>query len=210
MTTDMPRRSSMTFYSSSNQYCHRVRMVLAEKGIEAHIVHVEGDKIPEEVAEINPYNTLPTLRDRDLGLHQSTVIVEYLDERFPYPPLMPTYPVARAQSRLIIRCMLRDWCALADKLLLGKGKQKALDKAHRELSEHFVDSGDFFSHAPFFMSDEFTLLDCCVAPLLWRLPLLGLSIPKRQKKAIDEYAKQIFARKSFQESLSEEEQDMHQ
>lgn len=210
MTTEMPKRSSMTVYSSSNQYCHRVRMVLAEKGIEAHIVHIEDGKIPEEVAELNPYNTLPTLLDRDLGLHQSTVILEYLDERFPYPPLMPTYPVARAQSRLIIRCMLRDWCELADKLLIGKGTQKALDKAHRELSGHLAASGDFFSHAPFFMSDEFTLLDCCLAPLLWRLPLLGLSVPKRQKQAINAYAKKVFARQSFQDSLSETEQEMHQ
>ena len=87
------KRTSMTLFSDPrDHYSHRVRMVLAEKGVTVDIVDVVGGKIPEDLAEVNPYNTLPTLADRDLVLYESNVIMEYLDERFPHPPLLPVYP----------------------------------------------------------------------------------------------------------------------
>lgn len=103
------KRSSMTFFSApEDHYCHRVRIVLAEKGVTVDIVDIDGADKPEDLASLNPYNEVPTLVDRELTLYQSTVIMEYLDERFPHPPLLPVYPVARAQSRLLIHRVQRD------------------------------------------------------------------------------------------------------
>ena len=94
-------------------------MVLAEKGVTVDIVDVVGGKIPEDLAEVNPYNTLPTLADRDLVLYESNVIMEYLDERFPHPPLLPVYPVQRALSRLWITRVEKEWSSKLD-LLISK------------------------------------------------------------------------------------------
>lgn len=209
MVSVVSKRSPMTLYSGpKDQYSHRVRMVLTEKEIEADVVSVDPVEKSEDVAEINPYCTLPTLRDRELGLYEVNVIMEYLDERFPYPPLLPVYPVARAQSRLLIYRLIHDWCKNADLLLTGKSGPKAMNKVRKELSEDLTQGARFFSASPFFLSDELTLVDCCVAPLLWRLPLLSLSIPSRQLSGIEAYAKRIFSRPAFQNSLSEEEKEM--
>ena len=104
------KRSSMTFYSNGeDHYSHRVRIVLAEKGVAVEVVDCEVDDLPEDVASLNPYNNLPTLLDRDLVLYESGVMMEYLDERFPHPPLLPVYPVARAESRLYMHRIQRVW-----------------------------------------------------------------------------------------------------
>ena len=101
MASISSRRSVMTLFSS--QDCadsHRVRTVLAEKDITVDILNVDPNDKPEELAELNPYNTTPTLIDRDLVLYDARIIMEYLDERFPHPPLMPVDPVAREPDKL--------------------------------------------------------------------------------------------------------------
>ena len=73
------KHSSMVFYSDGNDhYSQRVRLVLAEKGVAVEIIDVEPGNIPEDIASLNPYNSLPTLVDRDLVLYESQVIMEYL------------------------------------------------------------------------------------------------------------------------------------
>lgn len=195
-------------YSDSSQYSHRVRIVIAEKSIDAEIVYVDPADKSEEVSEVSPQGTLPALRDRELNLFEHGVIMEYLNDRFPYPPLLPVYPVARAQSRLLMHQMQIDWCTPADLLLSSKGNQKTRNKTRKSLGESLTASVDYFTSAPFFSSDEITLMDCCLAPLLWRLPLLELELTPRIKKAIDTYAGNIFRRESFQDSLSELEREM--
>src|SRR5210317_1638810 len=112
------KRSSMTFFSDGNDhYSHRVRIVLAEKGVTVDIIDVDATNKPAELADLNPYNSLPTLLDRDLVLYESKIMMEYLDERFPHPPLLPVYPVARADSRLYIHRIEKDWCSLLDSIL---------------------------------------------------------------------------------------------
>ena len=101
----------------ADHYSHRVRIVLAEKGVSAEIISVEAGRQPPKLIEVNPYGSLPTLVDRDLALWESTVVMEYLDERYPHPPLLPVYPVARANSRLLIHRIQRDWCAQVDLIL---------------------------------------------------------------------------------------------
>lgn len=204
------RRSSMTLFSdASDHYSHRVRMVVAEKGVNVDIVDVSPGKKPEDLAEINPYNTLPTLLDRELVLFESTVIMEYLDERFPHPPLLPVYPVARAQSRSLIHRIEKDWTRNVDLLMSGRSREPTLAKARRELTESMIGVAPVFADKPFFMSDEFTLVDCCVAPILWRLKYMGIKLPERQARPLRRYMREIFARASFRGSLTESELEMY-
>lgn len=196
----------MMFYSDgADHYCQRVRLVLAEKGVTVDVVDVDAGNPPEDLAELNPYSSVPTLVDRDLVLYESTVIMEYLDERFPHPPLLPVYPVARALSRLWMHRIQRDWCVHLDAVLAG-GKGK--DKARKALRESLMAVAPIFAEKPFFMSDEFTLVDCCVAPVLWRLELLGIELPERQARPLLKYMERLFERDGFQASLSEQEQEM--
>src|SRR5690625_4714808 len=167
------QRSSMIFYSDGNsQYSHRVRIVLAEKGVTVETVNVDPDNPPEDLTSLNPYNSLPTLVDRDLVLYEPNIMMEYLDERFPHPPLLPVYPVARANSRLLMYRIQRDWGVLVDILSNPKSPAAAITKARKELRESLAGVAPVFAEMPFFMSDEFSLVDCCLAPILWRLPAL--------------------------------------
>src|SRR5688500_10672100 len=116
MTILAGKRSIMTLYAGAiDPYSHQVRIVLAEKGVSVDIVYAEDHYHIQELADINPYNTVPTLIDRDLVLYESHIIMEYLDERFPHPPLLPVYPVARANSRLWMYRIERDWYSLTHK-----------------------------------------------------------------------------------------------
>ena len=204
------KRSSMTFYSDGkSHYSHRVRIVLAEKGVTVETIDVDPDSKPEDLASLNPYNTLPTLVDRDLVLYEADIMMEYLDERFPHPPLFPVYPVARAESRLWIYRIKQDWCSKVDALMAGKGTPAALEKARKELRESLLSIAPIFGEKPFFMSDEFTIVDCCVAPILWRLPIMGIDLPKNKTtKPLLEYRERLFERESVLESFSEQEKEM--
>ncbi|MFQ3788283.1 stringent starvation protein SspA [Halomonas sp. A29] len=201
------KRSSMIFYSGSDDHLsHRVRIVLAEKGVAVDIVEVNGDQRPEELADLNPYNSVPTLVDRDLALYESKVMMEYLDERFPHPPLLPVYPVARAQSRLWMHRIEREWCPLVEQI--ESGGKKEVEKARKELRESLVGISPIFEDVPFFMSEEFSLVDCCIAPILWRLPVLGIELPEKQVKPLIAYMERLFERESFVSALSENEREM--
>jgi RNA polymerase-associated protein len=203
------KRSSMTFFSdSTSHYSHRVRIVLAEKGVTVDMIEADAAHPPPELADINPYNNLPTLVDRDLVLYESKVMMEYLDERFPHPPLLPVYPVARAESRLYIHRIEKDWCALVDAILHTRS-DKVIEKSTKELREGLLGIAPIFNEKPFFMSEEFTLVDCCLAPILWRLPSLGVEFrSNKQTKPLLAYMDALFNRESFQQSLSEMEREM--
>jgi RNA polymerase-associated protein len=204
------KRSSMLFYSDGySQFSHRVRIVLAEKGVTVEIVDVDIYDKPEDLAALNPYNSLPTLVDRDLVLYEPNIMMECLDERFPHPPLFPVYPVARAQSRLWMYRIDRDWSHLVEKLQAEDGTPAELDKARKELRESIISVSPIFAEKPYFMSDEFTIVDCCVLPILWRLPEIGIRLPEtKATKPLLEYRTRLFARESIQASLSEQEREM--
>ena len=203
------KRSSMTFFSdSTSHYSHRVRIVLAEKGVTVEMIEADVAHPPAELADLNPYNSLPTLVDRDLVLYESKVMMEYLDERFPHPQLLPVYPVARAESRLYIHRIEKDWCALVDAIQHTRS-ENVIKKSTKELRESILGIAPIFAEKPFFMSEEFTLVDCCIAPILWRLLFLGVDIrASKQSKPLLDYMDALFARESFQESLSEQEREM--
>jgi len=201
------RRSVMNLFTSPTcPYCHLARIVLAEKDITFETIEVDVTHPPEDLSELNPYNTVPTLIDRDLVLYDSRVIVEYLDERFPHPPLMPVDPVSRAKTRLALHRVEKDWFPLMHDILT-KGEKPAA-KARKMLRESIISSNELFKALPFFLSEDYSLVDATIAPLLWRLPVLGIELPG-EAKAVSDYAQRIFERDAFQLSLTEAEREMH-
>ncbi len=201
------KRSVMTLYAdASSLHSHQVRIVLAEKGISVEIKLLDPNNKPEELWELNPYGSIPTLLDRELVLYQSNIIMEYLDERFPHPPLMPVYPVARGSSRLMMYRLENDWYKLVEKIESGSSEEATAARA--ELRESILAIAPIFNETPYFMSEEFSLVDCVLAPLLWRLPKLGIELIGQGSKEVKEYMARVFERESFQASLTDEEREM--
>jgi len=201
------RRSVMTLFSRPTDiHSHRARLVLAEKNINIEISSIIGPELPEDLMDLNPYHTVPTLVDRDLTLYDSRVIIEYLDERFPHPPLMPVDPVTRAQFRLALFRIETDWYSIAEEA--DKSNDGKLgSKSRKMLRESILQSTELFGARPYFLSEEFSLVDCTIAPLLWRLPVYGIDLGP-EAEPIEAYMNRVFARRSFQQSLTELEQEM--
>jgi RNA polymerase-associated protein len=163
-------------------------------------------RYPEDLLDLNPYRSLPTLVDRDLVLYDARVIIDYLDERFPHPPLMPVDPVLRAQFRLAMYRIERDWYALADELAREEDKKQQL-RLRKELREAILATSDVFKIKPWFLSEEFSVVDATLAPILWRLKHYEIDIPP-QAQPLARYAATLLARPSVRASLSEVELDM--
>ena len=200
------RRSVMTLFSDAAcPQSHRVRLVLAEKGITVEILNIEPGNKPEDLIDLNPYNSVPTLVDRELVLYDPRVIMEYLDERCPHPPLMPVDPVSRARTRLTLYRIEQDWYGLLSDL--NSRGEKTSAKARKILRDSLTASAEVFAAKPYFLSDEFSLLDASIAPILWRLPQFRVELPKQAKPVLD-YAQRMFRRESFCASLTEAEREM--
>jgi len=197
----------MTLFSKPTCiHSHRTRLVLGEKNVNIEIASIDGPDLPEDLMDLNPYHTVPTLVDRDLVLYDSRVIIEYIDERFPHPPLMPVDPVTRAKFRLALFRIESDWYQLAEQFD-ADGDRKLASKSRKMLRESILSSVDLFAAMRYFLSEDFSLVDCSIAPILWRLPIYGIELGS-QAEPIESYMKRVFARPSFQESLTELEQEM--
>jgi RNA polymerase-associated protein len=197
----------MTLFSKADDpWCHRTRIVLAEKSIHVETIDVHEGNLPEDLLDLNPYHTVPTLVDRDLVLYDSRVIIDYLDERFPHPPLMPIDPVARAQFRVALYRIERDWYSLAEQA--NDPDRRQGQKPRKVLRDSVLASADVFKAKPYFLSDEFSLVDATIAPILWRLLAWEPDIAQ-QAPTISKYANLIFSRSAFRHSLSRIEQEMH-
>ncbi|HEV2614690.1 MAG TPA: glutathione S-transferase N-terminal domain-containing protein [Gammaproteobacteria bacterium] len=200
------KRSNMTLYVDKFDInSHRIKIVVSEKSVPADIIEVDPASPPEELLKINPYGTLPTLVDRDLVLYEPSIIAEYLDERFPHPPLLPVYPIARAKTRLMMLRIEREWYSLVNVILTSKNESEII-AARKSLTDSILSFAPVFASMPFFLSEEFSLLDCCIAPLLWQLPRLGITLPT-QAKAVHVYLAKISERPSFKTSLSAAERE---
>ena len=200
------RRSVMTLFSSATDpESHRVRVVLAEKGITVEILDVAESKQSEDLLDLNPYNSVPTLVDRELVLYDPRAIMEYLDERFPHPPLMPVDPVSRARTRLALYRIEKDWYDLVP--ALESRTEKTVSKARKMLRDSLTAGAEVFAAKPYFLSDEFSLVDATIVPMLWRLKHFEIDLP-RQAKPVIQYAERMFERESFKASLSDSEREM--
>ncbi|XOV80662.1 MAG: stringent starvation protein SspA [Aestuariibacter sp.] len=201
------KRSIMTLFSDTlDIYSHQVRIVLAEKGVGVEINYVDPNNLPEDLIDLNPYSTVPTLVDRELVLYESHIIMEYLDERFPHPPLMPVYPVSRGQSRLMMHRIKQDWYSIAHRIMDNVGD---LDAQRNDLRESILALAPLFAEQPYFMSEEFSLVDCYLAPLLWRLPALQIELTGNGSREVKNYMNRVFERASFKASLTDQEREIH-
>ncbi|UQB42818.1 glutathione S-transferase N-terminal domain-containing protein [Thiomicrospira microaerophila] len=208
--SDIPltKRSVMTLFSDPRSpNSHRVRLVAKEKDIPMDVIEVDPGVMPEDLLELNPYGTLPTLVDRELILHDTQVIIEYLDERYPHPPLMSVDPISKARSRQQLRQIEVEWYPLVETIVRNEDAD-AVKRARRDLTERLIQMIPVFAHKDFFMSDDYTLVDASLAVLLWRLPSLGIELPKSAKAIID-YSNRLLEREMFNESLSDDELDMN-
>lgn len=203
------RRSLMVLYSDNDSPIgHAVRIVLAEKDVNVEINYIgEEDTKPEELNELNPYNSILTLIDRDLVLYDAQIIMEYLDERFPHPPLMPVDPVTRASNRQLRFRVMEDLYSVVDEL--DSENDIAAANAKKVLRDNLTAIAPTFSQMPFFMSEEYTLVDCCMAPLLWRLSRYGIKLPM-SAKPLQQYADSLFEREPFKQSLSPIEKEFNE
>lgn len=197
----------MALYSSETSLdCHRVRFVLAEKGINVDIVNISADEsAAADLAELNPYNETPTLVDRDLVLYDAGVINDYLDERYPHPPLMPVDPVSRAQLRLVHHRVIKDWYVLAYQI--EEAGAKGTEAQAKQLKESIIAANELFKMSDYVLNDELSLVDCTLGPLLWRLPYYGVKLGK-PGASVEAYAHRIFSRPSFKSSLTQAERDL--
>ncbi len=197
---------TMTLYSDPNSaQSHRVRIVLGEKDLVFNVVNVNNTDNNEDLIALNPNNTTPTFVDRNLVLYESRVIMEYLDERFPHPPLMPVDPVIRAKTRMVLHYIEKDLYGLLDDLKSSGEKKSSAAKA--KLEENLMFSLNFLQGSKFFLNDDFSIIDCSIAPILWRLPEYGIELPKSGKPIL-KYADRIFERASFTDNLSEQEEEI--
>ena len=195
-------RNALTLFSARDcVVCHRVRLVLAAKGVTYDLITVDPANPPEDLVDLNPYHTVPTLVDRDLVLYAASVVTEYLDERYPHPPLMPVDPLSRARLRLAIVRIERDWLPLVDQIDAGGRPGEA---ARKRLRDALLASIPLFKAAKFFLNPELSLADCALAPLIWRLPSMGIALP-REAHVIGEYGDRIFRNPGFTRSLTPEE-----
>ena len=174
-------------------------ITLGEKAITGDIIQVDENNVDPSLLEISPDGKLPLLIDRDLVLDIASVMAEYLDERFPHPPLLPVYPVARAKSRLLIGKIEQNWFPLIEALI-----EEVTEEKINELMNQILQLTPLLEDNTFFLSSEFSLVDSTVAPILWRLQQMGVDFAQHSK-LLKAYADNVFARDSFQASLSEQE-----
>ncbi|MBL1142913.1 MAG: stringent starvation protein A [Proteobacteria bacterium] len=203
------RRSLMVLYSDRvSPIGHAVRIVLAEKDVNVEINYIDEDDVrPEELNDLNPYNSTLTLIDRDLVLYDADIIMEYLDERFPHPPLMPVDPVNRGRNRQLRYRVMRDlYTAVED---IEGDNEIAAANAKKVLRDNLTSIAPAFAQMPYFMSEEYSLIDCCVGPLMWRLNQYGIKLPM-SAKPLQDYAEKIFERDAFQTSLSSTEKEFNE
>lgn len=207
MSAVVNRRSIMTLYAEAHDPVgHIVRIVLAEKDINVDINFITHETKPEDLNDLNPYHNLLTLIDRDLVIYDPQIMVEYLDERYPHPPLMPVDPVSRANNRQIRYRIMRDLYGQLG--VFGGGTDAAAEEIRNALRDNLLAITPAFTRHPYFLSDEFSLTDCCLAPLLWRLGHYGIRLPA-QARPLLKYAEGLFARPAFKSSLSPVERGMH-
>ncbi|MGN6227841.1 glutathione S-transferase N-terminal domain-containing protein [Dyella sp. KULCS107] len=198
-------RTVLTLYTTADDIqCHRVRLLLAAKGVSYERAMVEPGKPPEDLVDLNPYATTPTLVDRDLTLYDTSVVCEYLDERYPHPPLMPIDPLSRARLRLAAVRIERDWLPEVDIIRAGG---RPADAARKRLREQLLASLPLFKAAKFFLNPEMSLADCLVAPVVWRLPWLGVDLGKEGRPILD-YGERLFHSQGYARSLTAEEKAM--
>jgi RNA polymerase-associated protein len=196
----------MTLYSgTTDPYSHRCRFVLFEKGMDFQVIDVDVFNKPEDLAVMNPYNTVPVLVERDLILYEANIINEYIDERFPHPQLMPPDPVMRARARLFLHRFENElFCHIQG---LESSNAKIAEKARAAVRENLTQIAPVFTKQKYMLGDEFSMLDVAIAPLLWRLDHYGIQLDK-DAAPLMKYSERLFSRPAYIEAMTPAEKAM--
>ena len=196
----------MVLYSGTTcPFSQRCRFVLFEKGMDFDIRDVDLFNKPEDISVMNPYGQVPILVERDLILYESNIIKEYIDERFPHPQLMPADPVQRARARLLLLNFERELFVNVEPL--EKQDAKRMDKARVVMRDRLSQLAPVVAKSKFMLGEDFSMIDVALAPLLWRLELYGIELPKAAAPVL-KYAERIFSRPAFFEALTPSEKVM--
>ncbi len=180
---------------------HRTRIVLEEKELPVTLVEVEADEIPKELMEINPYGQLPTVVDRDIVFFDAMIVNEYLDERYPHPPLKPGSPAERAQMRLAVKQIENELYPIHAELSESRRKKAATAK----VTEYLTALDAYMSRQEWFIGDQYSLADITIAPILYRLSATNV-VDTSKMPHLEAYMDRLFERPAFERSLSEFEQ----
>lgn len=196
-------RHSLTLFTGEDDLLsHRVRMVLAWKNVTHERVVVDPADPPEELRQINPYHSIPTIAERSVVLYAPCVVTEYLDERYPHPPMLPIDPLARARLRLTTLRMEHDWVPKIYAIQHGDEEQASI--ARKQLESLVASSVPLFRASKYFLNPELSLADALVAPILWRLESLGVELPQNSKPVVD-YMTKVFKLPAWEKSMTEQE-----
>ncbi len=208
MNSDVAKKSAMSLYTDVNSISsHSLRILLRDKDVECDMRYVNSAEKQEALFEFNPYGETPVLIDREMVLYEFYPVVEYIDERFPHPPLLPPDPIGRGKARLTIARMQRDWILEVDQQMAA-GKPLS-DELKQSIRDGLTSLSPLFNHQLFFTGDDYNLVDVMIAPLLWRLKILGIKLPDKAKP-IQDYADRLFAREQFELSLSQQEVELNE
>ena len=198
----------MTLYSGITcPFSHRCRFVLYEKGMDFEIKDVDIYNKPEDLVVMNPYNQVPVLVERDLVLHESNIINEYIDERFPHPQLMPGDPVMRGRGRLVLYRMEKELFSLVQILENPASTNKEQAKAREAIGNGLTMLAPSFSKNKYILGDDFSMIDVALAPLLRRLDHYDIKLGKSAAPLL-KYAERIFQREAFIDALTPAEKAM--
>ena len=198
---DIPS-SQLILYADDGYDSHVVRLLLEEKKLDYYLSRLHSER-PEDLTELNPYHTLPVLQQRDIALYEINVIFEYLEERYHSNKLLPDTPQERAQFRQLAWRIQRDWLVLGKRLLMHPDSfnkaQAALAK--KQLTDSLITLSPLFAHKSYFMADDFGWCDVLLAPLLWRLEDMDITLPRAISRPLLDYQTRLFERDSFQKSV---------
>lgn len=182
------------FVAADSLHSDWARLVLAEKDIDSAALQIiKPGEVNEDFLVLNPAQTLPTLADREGVIQTARVIVEYLDERYPHPSMMPQEPAGRARVRMTLHRIEHELFPLAVKLGSGGAEATA---AKRALLEGLRNGARFFPARGHFLGSDYTLADTAWAVLLRRLYVSGVALP--EASSVRAYGDRLFARPAFQ------------
>ena len=184
-------------------HSHQTRIVLAEKELPVDVVELEPESLPADFLQLNPYGKLPTVVDRDIVFFEPAVVNEYLDERYPHPPLKPGSPAERAQMRLAVMQFESELYPMFDNL---NNKAKKAEAA-KKLKDYLKSLDTYLARQEYFIGEQYSLADIALAPILWRLSPSGIDTAKLGN--LEAYMDRLFERPAFERSLSEYEDMLH-
>jgi glutathione S-transferase len=174
-------------------YCARARIVLAEKGVEYETVKIDLDDRPAWIYEKNPLGRVPVLEEDGFVLPESAVIDEYLEERYPEPPLWPADAAERALGRLLVfrfDRLSRPYYAL----------RRDEDGARERLDAELAKLNAALDAMPYLSGREYGLADISYVPWIVRARE-RMDVDLRRFPALDEWLERLSERPAIAAEL---------